>query len=284
MSANMNKSIFLVIGVGVLLTVGLYSLPNVVVRNEDRKLTNERTTDPATAVRDSAVLRTDRSDLHTASLSPEQQKELNRLSSRFESVDDKQKPVVGQELIQAYRKVSRFDSAARISEQLATLAPTEANVLRTGDLYYEAYGFAVDNQKLADFGKKTRDFYQKALDSNPNLLAAKANMAMTYVTTDTPMKGIMLLRDVLKEDPTNELGLFNMGLLSMRSGQYNRAVERFQAILASHPDNTKAQFYLAISLSEMGRKEEARKLLAKVKEREKDPTIQAAVKELEKNL
>ncbi|MRS60180.1 tetratricopeptide repeat protein [Larkinella terrae] len=280
----MNKSIFLVIGVGVLLTVGLYSLPNVVVRNEDRKLTNERTTDPATAVRDSAVLRTDRSDLHTASLSPEQQKELNRLSSRFESVDDKQKPVVGQELIQAYRKVSRFDSAARISEQLATLAPTEANVLRTGDLYYEAYGFAVDNQKLADFGKKTRDFYQKALDSNPNLLAAKANMAMTYVTTDTPMKGIMLLRDVLKEDPTNELGLFNMGLLSMRSGQYNRAVERFQAILASHPDNTKAQFYLAISLSEMGRKEEARKLLAKVKEREKDPTIQAAVKELEKNL
>lgn len=280
----MNKSIFLVIGVGVLLTVGLYSLPNVVVRNEDRKLTNERTTDPTTAVRDSAVLRTDRSDLHTASLSPEQQKELNRLSGRFESVDAKQKPVVGLELIQAYRKVSRFDSAARIAEQLVTLAPTEANVLRTGDLYYEAYGFAVDNQKLADFGKKTREFYQKALDSNPNLLAAKANMAMTYVTTDTPMKGIMLLRDVLKEDPTNELGLFNMGLLSMRSGQYNRAVERFQAILASHPDNTKAQFYLAISLSEMGRKEEARKLLAKVKEREKDPTIQAAVKELEKNL
>ncbi|RRB04839.1 tetratricopeptide repeat protein [Larkinella rosea] len=280
----MNKSIFLVIGVGVLLTVGLYNLPNVVVRNEDQKLTSEGTTDPAKAVRDSAVLRTDRSDLHTASLSPERQKELNQLSSRFESADAKKKPVVGLELIQAYRKASRFDSAARVAEHLATLAPTEINVLRTGDLYYEAYGFAVDNQKLADLGKKTREFYQKALDSNPNLLAAKANMAMTYVTTDTPMKGIMLLRDVLKEDPTNELGLFNMGLLSMRSGQYNRAVERFQAILVSHPDNTKAQFYLAISLSEMGRKEEARKLLAKVKEREKDPTIQAAVKELEKNL
>ncbi|RRB11316.1 tetratricopeptide repeat protein [Larkinella knui] len=280
----MNKSIFLVIGVGVLLTAGLYSLPNVVVRNEDRKLTNERTTDATKAVRDTAVLRTDRSDLHTASLSPDQQKELNRLSGRFRSVDDKQKPVVGAELIQAYRKVSRFDSAARIAEQLVTLAPTEANLLRAGDLYYEAYGFAVDNQKLADLGKKTREFYQKALDSNPGLLAAKANMAMTYVTTETPMQGIMLLRDVLKEDPTNELGLFNMGLLSMRSGQYNRAVERFRSILTSHPDNTKAQFYLAISLSEMGRKEEARKLLANVKAREKDPTIQAAVKELEKNL
>ncbi|GAB3327422.1 hypothetical protein GCM10027299_28020 [Larkinella ripae] len=280
----MNKSIYLVIGVGVLLTAGLYSLPKVVVRNEDRKLTNEQTTDASKAVRDTAVLRNDRTDLHTASLSPEQQKELNRLSRRFQSADAGQKPAVGTELIQAYRKVSRYDSAAHVAEELVKLAPTEANLLRTGDLYYEAYGFAVDNQKLANLGKKTREFYQKALDGNPNLLAAKANMAMTYVTTETPMQGIMLLRDVLKEDPTNELGLFNMGLLSMRSGQYNRAVERFQAILSSHPDNTKAQFYLAISLSEMGRKDEARQLLAKVKTREKDPTIQAAIKELEQNL
>ncbi|WP_460635016.1 tetratricopeptide repeat protein [Larkinella harenae] len=280
----MNKSIFLVIGAGILLTAGLYSLPKVVLRNEERKLINERTTDASTAVRDTAVLRTDRSDLHTASLSPEQQKELSRLNRRFQSADAKQKPVVGKDLIEAYRKVSRYDSAAYVAEQLVQLAPTEANLLRAGDLYYEAYGFAVDNQKLANLGQKTRDFYQKALDSNPNLLAAKANMAMTYVTSETPMQGIMMLREVLKDDPTNELALFNMGLLSMRSGQYNRAVERFQAILSNHPDNTKAQFYLAISLGEMGRKEEARQLLDKVKAREKDPTIQAAIKELEQNL
>ncbi|MFC5410386.1 tetratricopeptide repeat protein [Larkinella bovis] len=280
----MNKSIFLVIGVGILLTVGLYSLPKVVVRNEDRKLTNEQTTDASTAVRDTAVLRTDRTDVHTVSLSPKQQQELSQLKNRFQSVDAKQKPVVGAELIQAYRKVSRYDSAAHIAGQLAELAPTEINILRAGDLYYEAYGFAADNQKLTVLGTKTREFYQKALDRNPNLLAAKANMAMTYVSTETPMQGILLLRDVLKEDPTNELALFNMGLLSMRSGQYNRAVERFQAILKNHPDNTKAQFYLAISLGEMGRKEEARQLLAKVKTKEKDPTIQAAIKELEQNL
>lgn len=284
MSDTMNKSILLVIGLGVLATAGLYSLPNVVVRNEDRTLTNERTTDPETAVRDTAVLRSDRSDLHTVKLTPEQQKELNRLSGRFEAVDDKQKPAVGAELIQAYRKVSRYDSAAYVADKLAQVAPTEANVLRAGDLYYEAYGFAADNQKMVSLGKKTREFYQKALDGNPNLLAAKANMAMTYVTTETPMQGIMLLREVLKDDPTNELALFNMGLLAMRSGQYNRAVERFQAILSSHPENTKAQFYLAISLGEMGRKDEARELLAKVKAREKDPTIQAAIKELEQNL
>ncbi|WP_128543196.1 tetratricopeptide repeat protein [Larkinella soli] len=280
----MNKSILLVVGAGILLTAGLYSLPKVVVRNEDRKLTNARTTDPQTAVRDSAVLRNDRSDLHTPSLSPEQQRELAGLKSRFASAGSDQKPAAGEALIQAYRKVSRFDSAAYVSEQLVKLAPSDAGVLRTGDLYYEAYGFAADNNRSAALGAKTREYYQKALDGNPNLLAAKANMAMTYVSTQTPMQGIMLLREVLQQDPTNELALFNMGLLSMRSGQYKRAEERFRAILSAHPGNTKAQFYLAISLSETGRKEEARKLLADVKEREKDPTIQAAVKELEQNL
>ena len=282
---TMNKAIFLVMGVAVLLTLGLYSLPKVVIRNEDRKLNNARTTDPQAAVRDTAVLRTDRSDLHTASsITPKQQGELNQLNSRFASVGAKQKTAIGEELIQAYRKVSRYDSAARVAETLAQLDPSQANILRAGDQYYEAYGFAVDNGKATDLGEKTRSFYQKALDSNPNLLAAKANMAMTYVTTQTPMQGIMLLREVLQQDPNNELALFNLGLLSMRSGQYNRAAERFRAILATHPNNAKAQFYLAISLTELGKKDEARQLLGQVKEREKDPTIQAAIKELEKDL
>ena len=68
--------------------------------------------------------------------------------------------------------------------------------MRAGDQYFEAYGFAVDEKKAAYLGEKTREFYQKSLANNPNLLAAKANMAMTYVSTQTPMQGIMLLREV----------------------------------------------------------------------------------------
>ena len=40
------------------------------------------------------------------------------------------------------------------------------------------------------------------------------------------MQGIMMLREVLEEDPKNELALFNMGMLSIQSGQYDKAVER----------------------------------------------------------
>lgn len=279
----MNKSILLVVGTAALLTVGLFSLPKGVVSSQERKLNSGQQQTQA-SMPDSAASLPASAGMHQQPLNAEQQKELEGVKARYAAAGAGQKPKVGLELMEAYRKVSRYDSAARVAEELATLDPTEASLLRAGDQYYEAYGFAADAQKSAALGQKTRDLYQKALDKNPNLLAAKANMAMTYVTTETPMQGISLLRQVLEQDPTNELALFNMGLLSMRSNQWSRAAERFRAILASHPENTKAQFYLAISLSELGKKEEAKQLLAQVKEREKDPAIQQAIRELEKEL
>ena len=156
--------------------------------------------------------------------------------------------------------------------------------MRAGDRYYEAYGFAVDEQKAKNLGIKTREYYQKAIDQNPGLLTAKANMAMTYVNTENPMQGILMLREVIDADPTNELALFNLGILSMRSNQYSKAADRFRQILTNNPKNTKAKFYLGLSLVELGDKEQASKVLSEVKKEEKDPVIQQAIGELEGRL
>ena len=73
-------------------------------------------------------------------------------------------------------------------------------------------------------------------------------------------------------------------ILSMRSNHYSKAVERFQQIILNNPSNTKAQFYLGVSLVELGRNDEARKVLAEVKKKETDPVIQQAIGELEQRL
>jgi Flp pilus assembly protein TadD len=188
------------------------------------------------------------------------------------------------ELSNFYQDVRQFDSAAKYAEVVAQIEPTEKHQLQAAHLSYDAYGFAMNDKKSAALGEKTRELYQKVLDKNPNLLGAKANMAMTYVSTSNPMQGIMMLREVLATDPTNELALFNMGLLSMRSNQYKLAVSRFKQLLKVRPNNSKAQFYLGVSLAQLGQKAEALAILAKVKAVEKDPTIQAAVRELELEL
>lgn len=277
------------------LMAGLSSLPKGVVRNEDKQLSertsqtpgNRPTTDSlnaAASIGPADPSQPDRSSLHNEPVSVEVQQRAATLRKQFAAAAPTRQQEIGEKIITLFREATRYDSAAHYAGLLATSQPTERNLLRAGDQYFEAYTFAVDEKKTAAMGQRTRDYYQKVLAQNPNLLAAKANMAMTYVNTDTPMQGIMLLREVLQQEPTNELALFNLGLLSMRSNQYGRAIERFRQILVNDPTNRKAQFYLGVSLAEAGQNAEAKRVLLQVKEREKDPQILAAIREYEERL
>ncbi len=278
----MNRSIWIVIILATFLTGGLYSLPKVVVKSQERNLTESKDSTQASV---SKQAETPAAESHTTPLTTEQQRSVNTLSQEFSSATDApQKAKAALQLSDFYLEIRKFDSAAKYAETLALLEPIEKNLIRAGDRYYDAFSFAVDGKKSAGLGAKARDWYQKALDKNPALLNVKANMAMTYVSTETPMQGIMLLREVLANDPTNEVALFNMGLLSMRSNQYEKAIERFRQLLKGNPENTKARFYLGVSLAQTGKNKEALEELLIVKGNEKDPTIQAAIAELEKDL
>ena len=276
----MKKPILLVLILAAGVTAGLYSLPKVVVQTKEKQLgAGALATKPGATTTSAAV-----AAQHNEPLSADKQQQLTLLKQRLSTADATDKTTATAQLIDLFRSVSRYDSAAYYAGLLAKIDPTDLNILRAGDLHFEAFNFAVDDQKAADLGQKTRDLYKQVLAKNPDLLAVKANLAMTYVNTPTPMQGIMLLREVLTEDPTNELALFNLGMLSMRSGQHSKAIERFRQILVNNPDNRKAQFYLAVSLVETNQKADARKMLAQVKANEKDPQILAAVQELEEKL
>jgi tetratricopeptide (TPR) repeat protein len=279
----MKKSILLSCVLAVALVGTLFSLPKVVVNTKGKEVGQERSQSEAAATTSAAPEASPKSH-EGATLAPEQQKIVDQLRSSFEKAGEKEKVAASLKLSDKFAELQKFDSAAFYAEKAALLSPSIENIVRTGDRYYEAYGFAIEEQKAKNLGAKTREYYQKAIDQNPGLLAVKANMAMTYVNTENPMQGILMLREVIDTDPTNELALFNLGILSMRSNQYSKAADRFRQILTNNPANTKAKFYLGLTLVELGNKDEARKVLAEVKKEEKDPVIQQAIGELEERL
>lgn len=280
----MKKSIILSCVLAFALVGTLFSLPKVVVNNKGKEVGQEKSQSAAEANATAPAAESTSKSHDGAALSPDQQKVVDQLRSGFNQAGDKEKVAAGIKLSDEFVKLQKFDSAAFYAEKVAQLSPAIENIMRAGDRYYEAYGFAVDEQKSKNLGAKTREYYQKAIDQNPGLLTAKANMAMTYVNTENPMQGILMLREVIDADPTNELALFNLGILSMRSNQYSKAADRFRQILANNAANTKAKFYLGVSLVELGDKEQASKVLSEVKKEEKDPAIQQAIGELEGRL
>lgn len=52
-----------------------------------------------------------------------------------------------------------------------------------------------------------------------------------------PMQAIGMIREVLEEDPNHYAALLSMGLMSLQTGQYDKAVERFEKLLTIDDEN-----------------------------------------------
>jgi tetratricopeptide (TPR) repeat protein len=59
----------------------------------------------------------------------------------------------------------------------------------------------------------------------------KTAEAVALVNGQEPMRGIMMLREILEEDPNNAEAHWHLGLFSVQSGQYDKALERFKKVL-----------------------------------------------------
>jgi len=279
----MQKSFIVIIVIAVATIGGLFSLPKVVVDNDKKTLTQSvKENAAATANRDKNV-KADApvvAENHTESLNAEQQKVISNLKEIYAKSTGKSKIASADVLISQFVKYTRYDSAAYYANELAKTEPSESNLMKAGGLYYEAFTYALESNKTVKMGELTRGIYQKVLDKNPNNLLAKTNMAMTYTATQTPMQGILMLRDVIAKEPDYEPALFSLGILSIRSNQFGKAVDRFKQILINNPSNLKAALNLGYCLAELDRKEEAQKILKQVLANSKDPQEKSAANEI----
>ncbi|WP_242693443.1 tetratricopeptide repeat protein [Sabulibacter ruber] len=210
--------------------------------------------------------------------SPAQLKEIAELRSKFTRESNPQtKGKLADELAQKYAAIAKHDSAGYYYEQVAQVRPGEKSLQKAADQYFEAFTFAATQERSQELGNKAQGLYEQVLKNNPTNLDAKTNLAMTFISSSTPMRGITLLREVIAADPKNEKALFNLGVLSIQSNQYDKAVDRFQELLAVNPNHVEGTFYMGVALAETGKKPEAQKAFLKVKQISKDPEVQASV-------
>ena len=71
--------------------------------------------------------------------------------------------------------------------------------------------------------------------------------AMDLIKGENPMEGIFMLREILEKDPKNKEALYNLGVLSIQTAQYQNAVNRFNQIIAIDSSDKRAYLQLGIS-------------------------------------
>lgn len=213
------------------------------------------------------------SALSKQSLTANLKKQVTDLEAILKSASENEKVDLYKKIAQQWDDLNQAAPAAFYYELIAQKEPGFTPWLKTGDKFTEAYQQTADTLMQPALVQKAIQAYQQADKLQPNTPEVKTGLGIAYVSgTPNPMQGIQLLLEVVKNDPKNVKANLNLGLFSMKSGQYEKAVDRFKTVIAQAP-SAEAWFYLASSYENMGMKSDAIGAYLKTKEIAADPNM-----------
>ncbi len=136
---------------------------------------------------------------------------------------------------------------------------------------------------------QAKDLLERSLRINPDNDSTKVALGACYLfgnISDTPMEGILKIREIAEKDSTNTYAQMMLGKASMLSGQIDKAILRFLLVLRYEPGNLDAMLLLAEAYEHEGEKTSAitwyRNSLKKVNQPEVRAAIEQRIKDLMK--
>ena len=96
--------------------------------------------------------------------------------------------------------------------------------------------------------KQAKDLFERSLKINDKNDSSLVGLGACYIFGDiaeNPMEGILKVRQVIDRDSTNVFAQMTLGHGSVISGQYDKAIDRFEKVVGLQPDNLEALIMLA---------------------------------------
>ncbi len=261
----MNKAQFILIFVSIVAITGLFFLPKVVVSDESSTLS-------------STIIDSVHTDSQVDNIQIKSDYTFDHKLVLFASSSDfSDSLTLTANIISDFQSLQYYDSAAFFSSWMADTVGLLPYLLLAGESYYEAFTYAVSPERIQLFAEGTRKYYEKALSIEADLPVAKVHIGMTMVNSDNPMQGILMIRSVLEEYPENEQALFSLGVLSMQSGQFAKALERFSTLEEIGKGTVQTAFYRGICLNELGEKNKAMQVLKDALHQAEDESVKSTI-------
>jgi tetratricopeptide (TPR) repeat protein len=143
-------------------------------------------------------------------------------------------------------KLRRPDVASYYTEEEAKKTNTSQNWFKAGNRYYYAIQFSQDQTEVPILYQSAMRCFDKGLKLEPNNIDAKIMLGSCYVEgSNNPMEGITILKEIEKTDSNNVKLQTAFASFSMKSGQVDKAIYRYNKILQLDSTNIAVYLYLA---------------------------------------
>ncbi|MFD1769179.1 tetratricopeptide repeat protein [Sphingobacterium suaedae] len=264
----MNTKQLIVIVIVVVLMGALLARPIKGLVTEDKGAKASATSTSSSAFNFQSV-----SDITKQSINASLAQEITALEEKAANADGDEKLALLDQLAKKWDDLAKYAPQGFIFEEMAKISPKFEYWLKAGDAYRSAYTNLQDTAMAAELNRLAIQSYEKATELDASSLDAKTGLGAAMVTgTNNPMAGIALLREVVAKDPKNIQANKTLGLFSLQSRQFDKAIERFKTVVELKPD-AEAYFYLATGYENIGLKNEAIAAFQKSKELAADPTL-----------
>ncbi len=225
-SPAVNKQVFRLVGVSLLVVVGLFL---ITVWSKDGPSTPPASS-PLSNTQSGASDETVAPPTVPLAAAVEAQVEAAE-ASIAEATDDAARLAARQDLMNLYISNSRIDKAAEVQVQIAEADPTPENWAMAGNMYYDW----MEQQQGASrtfAAKEAIAAYQKALEMEPNNLDVRTDMAVAYLNDpDNPMEAVQQTNKVLEQDPDHLQANFNKGVMLGQIGRLDQAIMQFDRVM-----------------------------------------------------
>lgn len=144
-------------------------------------------------------------------------------------------------------------------EKLATKTNTADDWYKAARIFFNLQNSTNDTVIRQELASHALKGLEKTVSLDPSNLDAKAELGVSYMElpNNPPMRGIGLLREVLQVDPDHNGALYYLASLSIKSGQYDKAVERLSRLIELNPDEAMYYRFIALTYLELDDKENA---------------------------
>ncbi len=205
-------------------------------------------------------------------------KEFTALEAAYQNAKGEDKVVQAKLLAQKWDDLEQAVPSALYLEEAAQGELSLKNWVTAGDRFLKAFDNTQDSVAKPVMLQKANLAYGKAIAIDSTDLSAKTGMGISMVNgMGSPMAGITMLLDVVKKDPKNFKANMNLGTFAMKSGQFDKAIIRFESVVKNIKATPDAYFYLATAYENLGKKQEAIDAYLQSKKLAANPTLSSFI-------
>lgn len=205
-------------------------------------------------------------------------KDIIALENTYKSASETDKVASAKQLAQKWDDVEQAAPSAMYLEVVANGEPSLTNWLNAGGRFLKAFENTQDSLTQPIMLQRANVAFTKALAIDSTSLDAKTGLGITIVNgMGAPMQGIAMLLDVVKKDPKNLKANMNLGMFAIKSGQFDKAITRFNDIITNIKATPDAYLWLAMAYENLGKNTQAIDAYLTSKKLAANPTLSSFI-------